>query len=78
MIVLRYDAELRCDTPECQGILLMSPPISFPLEAARGVIQDYGCALGWTLRLPPRARRKKGAYVPREWEAPARSAFAGD
>ena len=35
-------------------------------------------ALGWTLRLPPRARRKKGAYVPREWEAPARSVFTGD
>ena len=35
-------------------------------------------ALGWTLRLPPRAQRKKGAYIPREWEAPARSVFAGD
>jgi transposase len=27
-------------------------------------------SMGWTLRLPPRSRRKKSGYVPREWVAP--------
>jgi transposase len=28
--------------------------------------------MGWTLRLPPKLKRKQGGYIPRQWAAPTK------
>jgi transposase len=35
-------------------------------------------AMGWTLKLPPKAQRRKTGYIPRHWSAPGKMRVSSD